>query len=183
MRSIRAVAGCDDSYRSSGTAFSAAAQNAKPRPRRCSTQAIQAAIARPPVARSNRNSGLRHQQPARGLALVDGCRKRFCQYTLAEDGSRIHLSLDTLFTTKPTLAALAYYAEVPWNGQGNGNPASFYCTQLGGAEIGATDFAGGGWVLLGALTKRLRPASFRTTRRLILGDCSTTRTTLCAESI
>jgi hypothetical protein len=37
----------------------------------------------------------------------------FCQYTLAADGSRIHLSLDTLFTTKPTLAALAYYAQVP----------------------------------------------------------------------
>jgi putative hemolysin len=71
----------------------------------------------------------------------------FCQYTLAADGSRIHLSLkDTLFTTKPTLAALAYYAQVPWNGQGNGNPASYYCTQLGGAEIGATDLAGGGWV-------------------------------------
>jgi len=28
--------------------------------------------------------------------------------TLAADGSRIHLSVDTLFTTKPTLAALAY---------------------------------------------------------------------------
>lgn len=72
----------------------------------------------------------------------------FCQYTLASDGSRIHLSLDTLYTTKPTLAALAYYAQVPWNGQGNGNPASYYCTQLGGAEIGATAAAGGGWVSL-----------------------------------
>lgn len=72
----------------------------------------------------------------------------FCQYTQASDGSRIHLSLDTLYATTPTLAALAYYAQVPWNGQGNGNPASYYCTQLGGAEIGATDAAGGGWVSL-----------------------------------
>ena len=72
----------------------------------------------------------------------------FCQYTQASDGSRIHLSLDTLYATKPTLAALAYYAQVPWNGQGNGNPASYYCTQLGGAEIGATDAGGGGWVSL-----------------------------------
>jgi len=72
----------------------------------------------------------------------------FCQYTQASDGSRIHLSLDTLYATKPSLAALAYYAQVPWNGQGNGNPASYYCTQLGGAEIGATDAAGGGWVSL-----------------------------------
>jgi len=69
----------------------------------------------------------------------------FCQYT-AEDGSRIHVNLLTLDTTKPTLAALAYYAQVQWNGQGNGNPASYYCTQLGGAEIGATDLAGGAWV-------------------------------------
>jgi putative hemolysin len=70
----------------------------------------------------------------------------FCQYT-ASDGSQINLSLLTLTTPKPTLAALAYYAQVPWNGIGNGNPASFYCTQLGGAEIGATDASGGGWVV------------------------------------
>ena len=34
------------------------------------------------------------------LAGVQG----FCQYTLADDGSRIHISLQSLFTTKPTLA-------------------------------------------------------------------------------
>jgi len=84
----------------------------------------------------------------------------FCQYTLAEDGSRIHLSLQTLYSSKPTLAALAYYAQVPWNGQGNGNPASFYCTQLGGAEIGATDFNGGGWVLLGSIDESLEACVF-----------------------
>jgi putative hemolysin len=84
----------------------------------------------------------------------------FCQYTLAEDGSRIHLSLDTLFTTKPTLAALAYYAQVPWNGQGQGNPASYYCTQLGGAEIGATDVAGGGWVATGGIDMILEACVF-----------------------
>lgn len=84
----------------------------------------------------------------------------FCQYTLAEDGSRIHLSLLTLYSPKPTLAALAYYAQVPWNGQGNGNPASFYCTQLGGAEIGATDFSGGGWVLLGSIDEALEACVF-----------------------
>jgi len=84
----------------------------------------------------------------------------FCQYTLASDGSRIHLSLETLFTTKPTLAALAYYAQVPWNGQGNGNPASYYCTQLGGAEIGATDLAGGGWVATGGIDMILEACVF-----------------------
>ncbi len=84
----------------------------------------------------------------------------FCQYTLASDGSRIHLSLQTLFSTKPTLAALAYYAQVPWNGQGNGNPASYYCTQLGGAEIGATDLAGGGWVSSGGIDQVLEACVF-----------------------
>ena len=83
----------------------------------------------------------------------------FCQYT-ASDGSRIHVSLFTLDTTKPTLAALAYYAEVPWNGQGNGNPASFYCTQLGGAEIGATDLAGGAWVSSGGIDQLLETCIF-----------------------
>jgi hypothetical protein len=76
-------------------------------------------------------------------------REGFCQYTQASDGSRIHLSLATLYTTKPSLAALAYYAETPWNGQGNGNPASFYCTQLGGSDsFGGVSAAGGGWVEL-----------------------------------
>src|SRR5579863_2062958 len=56
----------------------------------------------------------------------------FCQYTKKADGSRIHISLNSLNATEPSLAALAYYAKVPYNQQGNGNPASFYCTQLGG---------------------------------------------------
>lgn len=89
------------------------------------------------------------------LAAKEG----FCQYT-ADDGSRIHISLGTLSTTWPTLAALAYYAQVPWNGKGNGNPASFYCTQLGGSEIGATDFAGGAWVSKGGIDKTLEACIF-----------------------
>ena len=84
----------------------------------------------------------------------------FCQYTASSDGSRIHISLETLTTKKPTLAALAYYARVPWNGQGNGNPASFYCSQLGGAEIGATDFAGGAWVSKGGIDQLLETCIF-----------------------
>jgi putative hemolysin len=90
------------------------------------------------------------------LAAVEG----FCQYTSATDGSRIHVSLLTLYTTKPTLAALAYYAQIPWNGQGNGNPASFYCTQIGGAEIGATEAAGGAWVTTGGIDDLLESCVF-----------------------
>jgi len=84
--------------------------------------------------------------------------ERFCQYS--SDGAAIHLSLETLATKKPTLAALAYYAKVPWNGKGNGNPASFYCSQLGGAEIGATDFAGGAWVSGGGVYQLLEACVF-----------------------
>jgi putative hemolysin len=73
--------------------------------------------------------------------------QEFCQYTSSSDGSRIHLSLHTLYTTQPSLAALAYYAETAWNGQGEGNPASLYCTQLGGSDLfGGINAAGGGWV-------------------------------------
>jgi putative hemolysin len=96
----------------------------------------------------------------------------FCQYT-ASDGSRIHLNLST---QQPTLAALAYYAEVPPNGGGEGNPASFYCTQLGGAEIGATDPVAAGSATTAALMRSLKPASSQTIRRLTRGDCSTTPT-------
>ncbi len=88
-----------------------------------------------------------------------GAEEDFCQYT-ASDGSRIHLSLETLTQTRPTLAALAYYAQVPWNGKGSGNPASFYCSQLGGAEIGATDFAGGAWVSKGGIDRTLETCIF-----------------------
>ena len=72
----------------------------------------------------------------------------FCRYT-ASDQSHIHLNLETLFTPQPSLAALAYYAKTAWNGLGNGNPASLYCTQLGGSDLfGGINAAGGGWVEL-----------------------------------
>jgi putative hemolysin len=70
----------------------------------------------------------------------------FCQYTSSTDGSTIHIFLDTLYTTKPTLAALAYYA-APATGTCEGNPASCYCTLLGGSDLfGGVNAAGGGWV-------------------------------------
>ena len=72
--------------------------------------------------------------------------RSFCQFKSKDDGSRIHLLLDTLYTHQPTLAALAYYAEVP-PGSCQGNPASCYCTLLGGSDqFGGTNGAGGGWV-------------------------------------
>ena len=74
--------------------------------------------------------------------------RRFCKFTSAKDGSRIHVLLTTLYTKQPTLAALAYYAKVPFDGSNcHGNPGSCYCSQLGGTDLfGGINLNGGGWV-------------------------------------
>jgi hypothetical protein len=83
-----------------------------------------------------------------GDPLVLSGQADFCQFTSAKDGSQINVLLSTLFTKQPTLAALAYYAEVPYNGQCNGSPGSCYCSQIGGTDLfGGINAAGGGWVL------------------------------------
>lgn len=74
--------------------------------------------------------------------------REFCKFTLKSDGSRIHVLLSTLYSDKPTMAALAYYAKVPLSGSCNGNPASCYCSQLGGTDLfGGINLNGGGWVM------------------------------------
>jgi hypothetical protein len=72
----------------------------------------------------------------------------FCQYTSGgKYPSRIHLLLSTLNATMPTLAALAYYAEVKSTCTGGGSPGSCYCSQLGGTdEFGGININGGAWV-------------------------------------
>lgn len=73
--------------------------------------------------------------------------KPFCQYTSkGKYPSRIYILLNTLYTTKPTLAALAYILAPAMGSQCGGNPASCYCSQLGGSDqFGGTTGAGGGW--------------------------------------
>jgi hypothetical protein len=72
--------------------------------------------------------------------------RQFCKFTSKKDGSRIFVELSTLYSEQPTLAALAYYALVPV-GTCNGNPASCYCSLLGGSDLfGGINAAGGGWV-------------------------------------
>jgi putative hemolysin len=72
--------------------------------------------------------------------------EEFCVFKASSDGSRIYVALPTLYTTYPSLAALAYYAEEA-PGSCEGNPASCYCTLLGGSDqFGGTTGAGGGWV-------------------------------------
>ncbi len=71
--------------------------------------------------------------------------RNFCEYT-AKDGSQIAVLGSTLVTPMPTLAALAYYAKVQ-PGSCQGNPASCYCSLLGGTDLfGGINAAGGGWV-------------------------------------
>ncbi|MEJ0049410.1 MAG: hypothetical protein WDN04_27390 [Rhodospirillales bacterium] len=83
-----------------------------------------------------------------GTPLTLSGPRKFCAYT-AKDGSSIYLLLNTLITKQPTLAALAYYAEVPYDGSTcKGSPGSCYCSQLGGTDLfGGINLAGGGWVL------------------------------------
>jgi putative hemolysin len=74
--------------------------------------------------------------------------RNFCKFTSKKDESRIHVLLSTLYSDKPTMAALAYYAKVPYGGTCNGNPGSCYCSQLGGTDLfGGINLNGGGWVM------------------------------------
>ncbi|HTZ69324.1 MAG TPA: hypothetical protein VMB71_01620 [Acetobacteraceae bacterium] len=84
-----------------------------------------------------------------GTSLPLAHPKQFCEYTSKDGTTHIDLLLSTLFTKQPTLAALAYYAEVPFNGSGcEGSPGSCYCSQIGGTDLfGGINAAGGGWVL------------------------------------
>jgi len=96
-----------------------------------------------------------------GSSLLFLAGKRdFCQYTRKKDGSRIHILLSTLYTTDPSLAALAYILKPP-TGSCNGNPASCYCSQLGGSDLfGGTSGAGGGWYKKGATDETLEACIF-----------------------
>lgn len=73
----------------------------------------------------------------------------FCHYR-AKDKSTIDLDVNTLYSTKPTLAALAYYAELKVSKMCRkylADPAVCYCRQqLIGADFFTT---GGSWVPAG----------------------------------
>lgn len=87
--------------------------------------------------------------------------KDFCQYTDNTSGqSRIHVLLSTLYATKPTLAALAYILAPP-TGSCQGNPASCYCSYLGGSDqFGGTTGAGGGWFKKNTIDQTLEACIF-----------------------
>jgi putative hemolysin len=75
----------------------------------------------------------------------------FCRFSGTQGGSAssISVELKTLVTTRPTLAALAYL-EKPRAGRlpVNVNPASIYCSRLGGSDqFGGRALGGGGWIV------------------------------------
>ncbi|HLI94584.1 MAG TPA: hypothetical protein VKT72_00700 [Candidatus Baltobacteraceae bacterium] len=85
--------------------------------------------------------------------------RAFCQYT-AKDTSRIHILLSSLYATQPTLAVLAYIG-APKMGTCQGNPASCYCTLLGGSDqFGGTTAAGGGWYKKNSIDQVLEACVF-----------------------
>ena len=83
---------------------------------------------------------------AAGLSL--GAPVQFCRFVSKTDGSRIYVSAATLASKKPTIAALAYYNKPAMTSNDpNANPASVYCSQLGGTDsFGGINAQGGGWV-------------------------------------
>ena len=82
-----------------------------------------------------------------GNPLILAGERQFCQFSSQKAAYEINVLVKTLATRQPSIAALAYYAQVQM-GSCNGNPASCYCTLLGGSDLfGGTSGAGGGWVL------------------------------------
>jgi len=76
---------------------------------------------------------------------------RFCEFTGGEGAdpsdSRISIRLSTLASDQPSMAATAYLTkpEMAESG-GSANPASVYCADLGGVELGGQLAPDGGWV-------------------------------------
>lgn len=79
----------------------------------------------------------------------------FCEFTHgpgSDDDSGIQLDLESFATTMPRLATVAYLAQVPLPSDmptDGSNPATFYCSYLGGTQLwGTASASGGGWVTL-----------------------------------
>jgi hypothetical protein len=139
--------------------------NASP-PATAVTAAAQTARAQDAAGAYCKQTGgeVEHRRPVYGsnssnLLFLAG-EQSFCQYTSKKDGSRIHILLETLYTTKPSLAALAYINK-PTVGSCNGNPASCYCSLLGGSDqFGGTTGAGGGWYDKNSIDQTLEACIF-----------------------
>lgn len=98
----------------------------------------------------HRTPALGTNNPDQMLVLGDGV--DFCEFTLGEGAdpptSRISIDINSLATSEPTLAALAYLTKpaVPDGPNDGSNPATAYCLHLGGQELGSATISGGGWI-------------------------------------
>ncbi|HEX8708302.1 MAG TPA: hypothetical protein VF723_08675 [Pyrinomonadaceae bacterium] len=74
---------------------------------------------------------------------------QFCQFTSSTDQSKINISLDTLYTQQPSLAALAYIFKPAYTPDKNksSNPMSVYCSEIGGTDLFGGPTGNGAWVL------------------------------------
>lgn len=75
-----------------------------------------------------------------------------CRFQADDEAmSRIYVDLQTLGSTAPTLAGLAYLSKVPMpSGTGGANPATLYCTkELDASSSFGGGASGGGWVAPG----------------------------------
>ncbi len=96
------------------------------------------------VATWNTNGDTSAQLPLAG-------RMTLCEFdsSTAADATRISVDLVTLYSTEPTLAAIAYLSKVPPTlpKTPSSNPAAYNCDQgLGGTSDFGNGVAGGGWV-------------------------------------
>jgi putative hemolysin len=76
---------------------------------------------------------------------------QFCEFTGGEGAdpadSRISVSLVTLASEDPSMAATAYLTRPAMSESGgSANPASVYCADLGGSELSGVLAPDGGWV-------------------------------------
>lgn len=82
--------------------------------------------------------------------IVLGGATEFCDFQHS-DGSSISLSLATLYSEQPTMAALAYLTKPPVPADtGGANPSAVHCVHLGGAYDFGSGMSGGGWIEIGA---------------------------------
>src|SRR5438034_7797588 len=89
--------------------------------------------------------------PSTDAPLAFGAAIGFCEFTGGEGAepadSRISVRLTTLAATEPSMAATAYLTKPAMSKSGgSANPASVYCADLGGEEMGGQLAPDGGWV-------------------------------------
>lgn len=88
-----------------------------------------------------------NQSPTAWLPLAGTT--QVCRFQADDEArSRIYVDFATLTSTRPTLAGLAYLSRTPMpSSTGGANPATGYCSKLGGSStFGQVGVSGGGWV-------------------------------------